>query len=296
MYLADLLNSRGLFQRTSTWMSTEGLSDDISFLLSRGTSAVVSILRIEQAQNNCIREFELFDDQLVDLESRIVFNSQSLVELQNEISPLLSCLRILQDSTISLIGKTLKTSLPSSIDDTIKKIDKFKLPNEIKNILLKYWNSGGSKIRDYRILDQHYTSISDYVFLQLKPEKKILLLFPDNPYEKSKKNFRYEQEICGISALRIGFDDLHEMIESVAEYFGYEPSQIQTSVSMRQLGDLQPFRNRLLGFIFESPIIKQPDGTMKRNISSIRVSQKEDGRLSLQKMYLTENKLKDLLS
>lgn len=294
MYLADLLNSRGFFQRTSTWMQVDGLSDDVSFLLSRGTSAVVSILRIEQAQSNCVREFELFDDQLTDLEERIVFNSRSLIELQNEISPMLSCLRILQDSIVVLLGKTLKTSLPSSIDDTIKKINKLKLPDEIKTLLLNYWSSGGSKIRDYRILDQHFTSIVDYVFLQLKPEKKILLLFPDNPHEKSKKNFKYDQEICGISTLRKGFNDLHEMIESAAKYFGYEPSRLKTSIIMRQLGHLEPFRNRLLSFIFEAPILKKPDGTMKMSISGIRMSQKEDGRIEMQNMILSESKLKEL--
>lgn len=294
MYLADLLNSRGFFQRTATWMKVDGLADDISFLLSRGTSAVVSILRIEQAQLNCVREFELFDDQLTHIEDRIVFNSQNLVELQNEISPLLSSLRILQDSINSLISKTLKTSLPSSIADTITKIDKYNIPIEIKDLLISYWNSGGNRIRAYRILDQHYAGLTDRVFLQLEPGKKILILFPDNPEEKSRKNFSYDQEICGISTLRIGFDDVHELIESVAEYFGYEPSPLQISTNLYQLGDLRPFRQRLLSFLFQAPIIKQEDGSLVRNISGIRTSQKDDGTIELQQLLLTEKKLKTI--
>lgn len=294
MYLADLLNSRGFFQRTSTWMEQEGMADDISFLLSRATSAVVSILRMERAQYNCVREFELFDDQLDGIEDRIVFNSISLVELQNEFSPLLSSLRILQDSTIGLIGKTLKVSLPSSIAKTIKNIEKYNLPTEIKTLLVNYWASGGSKLRDYRILDQHYTGLIDHVFLQLKPTKKMLLLFPDNPDEQSRKSFTYEQEICGISILRIGFDDIHELIENVAEYFGFEPVPLKTATNMHQLGDLRPFRNRLLSFMFEAPVTKQADGSMVRNISGIRMSQKEDGKIELQKMFLTDKKLTEL--
>lgn len=254
MYLANLLNSRGFFQRTSSWMEAEGISDDISFLLNRATSAVVNIHRMEQAQNNCFREFQLFDDQLVDIEDKIVFNSHSLVELQNEISPLLSSIRILQDLTIGLIGKTLKVSLPSSINKTIKNIKKHNLPNEIENLLVQYWDTGGSKIRDYRILDQHYSGLVDHIFLQLRPSKKVLLLFPDNPKERSRKNFTYDQEICGISILRIGFDEVHELIENVAEYFGYMPTLVQTSTNLYQLGDLRPFRNRLLSFLFEAPI------------------------------------------
>jgi len=105
-------------------MKQNGMADDVSFMLSRATSAVVSILRVDQAQVNCVREFELFDDQLEDVENRIVFNSRSMVEVQNEISPLLSTLRIMQDSLIKLISKSINASLPSSFNDTIKKINR----------------------------------------------------------------------------------------------------------------------------------------------------------------------------
>ncbi|MDO8282824.1 MAG: hypothetical protein Q7U10_09440 [Thermodesulfovibrionia bacterium] len=295
MYLADLLNSRGLFQRTSSWKSSTEFADDVSLLLSRGTSAVISILKIEQTQLNCVREFELFENQLNCMEDRIVFNSQSLVELQNEISPLLSTLRIMQDVTVSLISKSLKISLPSSINDTIKKIEKYGLPNEVKNLLCDYWNSGGASIRDYRILDQHFTGISDRVFLQLQPAKKVLLLFPDNPKEKSKKSFTFDKEICGISVLRVGFDEVHKLIESIADYLGYQPSPLPTSTNMYQLGDLHPSRNRLLSFIFETPLSIRPDGSKQINISGIRISQLEDGKLQLQNMFLTKDKLKKLI-
>ena len=95
MYLADLLNSRGFFQCTSNWAHEAGMANDISFLLSRATSAMVCIIRLEQSQLNCIKEFELFEEQLENTDEKFVFNSRSMVELQNEISPLLSTLRIM---------------------------------------------------------------------------------------------------------------------------------------------------------------------------------------------------------
>jgi len=294
MYLADLLNSYGLFQRTSTWMKESDFADQIALLLNRATSCVVSIKRIEDAQLRCVQEYELFDDQVSDVDERIVFNSRSLVELQNEISPLLSSLRIMQDSVNALLGKKLKTSLPSSIADTIKNIDKYSIPLELKKTLLKYWETGGKNIRDYRVLDQHYVGLVDHVFLQLKPTKKILLLFPDEPTEQSRSKLSYDREVCGISVLRIGFDEIHELLEDVAEYFKYSPGKLQTVIGMKQLGDLTPFRKRTIGFLFEAPITENVDGKMQMNISGIRFGQLEDGRLQMQKMLLTKEKLEKI--
>ena len=294
MYLADLLNSHGFFQRTSNWMNANEMADDISFMLSRATSAVVSILRIEQAQTNCVREFELFEDQVEGIEDRIVFNSRSMVEIQNEISPLLSTLRIMQDSLINLISKSLKISLPSSINDTVKKIDKYKLPEEIKELLRNYWSNDGSAIREYRVIDQHFLGISDHTFLQITQVKKVLLLFPDTPKDKSINRFTYNNEICGISLLRIGFDNLHDLIESIAEFLGNKPASLQVSTKLEQLGDLMPFRKRLLSFLFESNVIANKEGKQQLYVSGLRISQKVDGKLELQKMLLSEEKLKTI--
>lgn len=295
MYLADLLNSRGFFQRTSNWAQELGMADDISFLLSRSTSTVVSILRLEQAQIKCVREFELFEEQLEGLEDRIVFNSQSMVELQNEISPLLSSLRIMQDLTIRLVRKKLENNnIPSSINSAMKKLDVLDVPDKLKALFNKYWKNGGKEIRDYRVLDQHYSGLSDHAFLQLKPDRKVLLLFPDDPTEKSRSKFTYEKEICGISLLRVGFDDLHELIENIAAYFGFELGKLQTETILHQLGDLRPFRNRVLSLLFEAQIIQQPDGVFVQNVSAIKISQNEKGKLIIQKLLLPHQKVKEL--
>jgi len=269
-------------------MNANEMADDISFMLSRATSAVVSILRIEQAQTNCVREFEFFEDQLEGIEDWIVFNSRSMVEIQNEISPLLSTLRMMQDSLINLISKSLKISLPSSINDTVKKIDKYKLPEEIKELLRNYWSNDGSAIREYRVIDQHFFVISDHTFLQITPVKKVLLLFPDTPKDKSLNRFTYNNEICGISLLRIGFDNLHYLIESIAEFLGNKPASLQVSTKLEELGDLMPFRKRLLSFLFESNVIANKEGKQQLYVSGLRISQKVDGKLELQKMLLSE--------
>jgi hypothetical protein len=294
MYLSDLLNSRGFFQRCASWMQAAEFADDITALLNRATSATVSILRIEELQRRIAQEFEQFDDQLDECEERIVFNSATMIALQNEISPLLSSLRIMQDLIHGLVRRQTGSSLPRSISDTIKRLDSYDLPDELKDLYRRYWDNGGSRVREYRVLDQHYASIIESVFLQVRPSKKVLLLFPDNPERHAKAELTYDEEICGISILRVGFDELHEFVECIAEIFGYEPINLSQEIGMSQLGDLRPFRKRTIAFLYESLLRRRADGDLEVNISGVRFGQLEDGRLEMQKMLLSEEKLKKL--
>ena len=294
MYLPNILNSRGFFQRCATWIDDRDYSEDLTDLLSRATSAIISTHRIQELRARCVREFELFDDQIGDCRDQIVFNSSSLVELKNEISPLLSSLRIMQDLTNGLVRRKTKAGIPRSISDTCKKLNKYPLPEELKRIYASYWSCGGSQIREYRVLDQHYIGITDHCFLQVSPSKKVVLLFPDDPSARAKRDLTYDKQICGISMLRVGFDALHEFIECIAEFFGYAPSTLHQVLSLQQLGDLRPFSKRTLALLYESPINRTPEGTLQMNISGLRIGQLPDGRLQFQNMNLTEAKLKAL--
>jgi len=255
MYLPNLLNSYGLFQHTSNLNAEPEFSDDLALLLSRATSAVVCINRMDFLQKQCFAEFELFNDQITDFDDRIVYYSESIVELQNQISPLLSALRMMQDILNQLIRRKYpKLNLPRSISETIKGIEKYDLPYEIKTLLTNYWNNYGSRIRDLRILNQHYSSIVDNIFLQTKPDKRIVLLFPDNPQEKSNKKWTFKEEIDGIGELRIGFDETHQVIEDIFQFLGYTLTLVTDSVKLAQLGDLTPFRKRTLSLWVEKKV------------------------------------------
>jgi len=289
MYLPELLNSYGLFQRTSGLNSESEFADDLALLLSRATSAVVSINRIDFLQKQCFAELDSFDDQIMDFDDRIVYYSESLVELQNQISPLLSSLRMMQDILNQLMRRKFpKLNLPRSISDTIKGIDKYSLPDEIKRLLTNYWNNYGGRLRDLRVLDQHYSSIVDNILLQTKPDRRIKLIFPDNPKVKSKEKWTYEKEIDGISEIRIGFDETHQLIEEIFGFLGYKPSKVTDSVKLSQLGDLTPFRKRTISFWFEKKISTKEN---KINIKGMRIGQKEDGRLEFQNMILSKKKI-----
>ena len=203
-------------------------------------------------------------------------------------------LRIMQDLVNGVVRKKTKADLPRSISDTVKKLDSYGLPEPLRVLYRNYWSNGGARIRDYRVLDQHYQNIAQCVFLQAAPSKKVLLLFPDNPEKHGRGDLSYDEQVCGISVLRIGFDDLHEFIEAVAEFFGYEPGQLNQTIGMSQLGDLRPFRKRTIAFLYEAPVVRGSEGKLQMNISGVRFGQLEDGRLEVQKMHLSEERLNQL--
>jgi hypothetical protein len=294
MYLPSLLNSYGLFQHASSLNSESEFADDLALLLSRATSAMVCINRMDFLQRQCFAEFDLFNDQITDFDDRIVFYSESLVELQNQISPLLSSLRMMQDSLNQLIRRKFpKLNLPRSISDSIKGIDKYELPNELKILLTNYWKAYGGRIRDLRILDQHYSSIVDNIFLQTKPDRRIVLLFPDNPEEKSNQKWTFNKEIDGISELRIGFDETHQLIEDIFQYLGYTPTEVTDSIKLTQLGELTPFRKRTLS-LWVDKTFKIEGEKNSLYIKALRMGQKENGKLELQTVLLSEKKLAEL--
>jgi hypothetical protein len=294
MYLPNLLNTYGLFQHTSGLNSESEFADDLALLLSRATSAVVCINRIDFLQKQCFAEFDLFDDQITDFDDRIVFYSESLVELQNQISPLLSALRMMQDILNQLIRRKFPIlTLPRSISDTIKGIDKYELPEEIKTLLTSYWSNCGSRLRDLRILDQHYSSIVDNILLQTKPDRRIVLLFPDNSEEKSSAKWIFKDKIDGISELRIGFDETHQLIEDIFQFLGYTPSALTDSVKLSQLGELTPFRKRTLSLWVEKKV-KVEGNIRNMNIKGMRIGQNEDGKLELQNMIVSDKKIAEL--
>ncbi|MGD2117108.1 MAG: hypothetical protein PVG66_02010 [Chromatiales bacterium] len=295
MYLADLLNSYGFFPRAATLWKDHNYAELLNDILSRATSSVVSINRIDELQRHCFREFELFEEQIDNKEDLIVFNSISMVSLQNEISPLLSSLRIMQDLTNDLVRKLSGTNIPRSISDTIKKMDRYDLPQELKDLYTKYWGEGGgSKLREYRIADQHYSNIVDHVFLQLSPIRNVLLMFPDNPGAKSKSKYTYNNKICGISVLRIGFDEIQEFIERILEYYEIQPSQHSESISLDQWGDLRPYRRRALGLMYQTKVTQTENNKRNLNISAICFSQLEDGGIESQNMLLSEEMLREI--
>ena len=298
MFIAELLNAYNLFQTTAGWKEHlgQGNEKDISAFLYRGTSAVVHLQRIHELNNICVQEYEIFEDQLDIKDDRIVFNSVSLIAFINEISPLLSTLRIMQDSLLPLVGKTLGISVSISMNDGIKNLHRYNMQKQIKDKLLLYWQSNGSRLRGYRVIDQHYHNLIEHTFFQVNPIKKVLILFPDNPEEKSSSKFKYEKNIDAVDFLETSFNKLHTLTEDIAAILGFTPKTYGVEVNMSQLGELVPPQERTLSLMVDKKIRQTDENNVTLEITGLKMNQKEDMRLSFQKLLISEDKLKELNS
>lgn len=286
MLLPGLLNQHKLFHHLAGLSKKEQKFQTLkSEILARSTTSLLHLLRIGQLNTECVAEFSLFEDQLNIQDDKIVFSSVSLGFLLNEISPLMSSMRLLQNLMIKLISSYEGTSLPNSIADYVKKSGSYKIDEKAKSILEKYWNSTGEKLRSYRDLDQHFTTLADQYLIQIKPQKTILLRFPDNPEIKSSAKFTYNQNINGLEFLDACFKEIHEAFEELSKNYGAKPNDHQMSISLDQLGDLRPARDRTLAFSFEKNI-SVVDGKNNMNLSGWGCDQLPDLRLSFKKYFL----------
>ncbi|MFA5921284.1 MAG: hypothetical protein WC856_08325 [Methylococcaceae bacterium] len=287
MLLPELLNSNKLL------LTLSGLKKDKdhafqelkSDIFSRSTSALLHIIHINQASTECVSEFNLFEGQLNIKDSRIVYTSITLGFLLNEISPLLSTLRMIQNLLLNLVSSIEGVTLPSSINDYIKKKKKYHVSEKSARIMSDYWNSTGLQLKLYRDVDQHFGALTQRYFMQTKPVAKVLIQFPDNPEVKSVRRFAYNNNINGIEFLQKAFADITTTFDNLAELYGAKKEPHQMSISLAQLGELTPATDRTLSFSYEKSF-SNAEGKVQMNISGWGTDQLPDMRLSFRKYYL----------
>ncbi len=292
MLLPELLNSNNLLLSLSGLKKDKdhGFEELKSDILARSTSALLHVVHINQTSTECVNEFNLFESQLNIKDSRIVYSSITLGFLLNEISPLLSTLRMLQNHLLRLVSSIEGIVLPSSINDYIKKKKKYHVSDKASQIISAYWGSAGSQLKLYRDVDQHFGALTQRYFMQTKPVKKVLLQFPDNPEVKSLKRFTYNKNIDGIEFLQNAFTDIAATYDKLAELYGAKNEPHDMSISLAQLGELTPATDRTLSFSYEKSFSKV-DGKIQMNIRGWGTDQLPDMRLSFRKYHLDEENL-----
>jgi hypothetical protein len=284
LFIPELLNKNGLFKYLSGLPRQKDQRDDIADYLFRATSSIIQLARLEQIHQLCLSEYELFKSDLDVKRNRIVFGSESLFSLINEVPPTLTTLRIMQNMLLPICARVLdlKSSVPSSLNDTVKNINRIEFPSIVKEITQEYWHSDGKNLKDYRDLDQHNHVIIKHTFLEVKPKPKILVLLPDHPENKSAKSFTFENEINAIEYLPEAFKKIHDWTEDIVMNLGIEiipkPYQLQTELS--QLGELIPVQGGVLSLIMFREIVGG-----KKRFMAIEVSQLDDGRLSIRQIF-----------
>lgn len=292
MQLPELLNRNSLFK------TLQGINDNnINIkrikqeIFSRGTSAKLHLSRIMELNDKCITEFSFYENQLDNIkDERIVYSSESLGYLLNEISPLMATLRLLQNLILKLLSYLYKISLPSSINDYFRKPKKYELNSDIHKILEIYWNKTGKQLKYYRDFDQHFGSLTERYFMQIKEYKTIFIEFPDNPESKKPKEITYYKKINAINFLDNSFKEIHEVFENISKINGAKATEHSVGCSMSQLGSLLPASNRTISFL-DARYYTQVNNNITIHWEGIGVDQQENGQLSFRKYFLDDENL-----
>jgi hypothetical protein len=273
LYLADQLNSRGLFQRFGSWPGPQVDRDDASDFLFRASCALVHLDRLEELTKVCLKELETFEPQLSITRDRIVLGSYSVIALVSEIPPLLSTLRMMQNMILPMAARALRIpGVALSLTDVVKKLHGSRLPESVKLRTRQYWEQHGIRLKEYRDLDQHHYVTINQTFLEIQPERRLWVLLPDNPSEKSQKLFTYQERVNALDYLPGEFRLLEEFAEDIANEVGCRPNALSFSTPMASLGSMQPPKAGTLALIVES-----------NGASAVELRQCSDGRLTAQK-------------
>ena len=145
----------------------------------------------------------------------------------------------------------------------------------------------------YRDVDQHDfggSELTSRYFVQVQPMPAINIEFPDYQETIKRSAFTYQNKTNATVLLDDACFQIHELIEDISKLYGANVAQHSQRTRLDQLGDLTPWRQRTLAVMYEQNI-NRSDTEITLYLSSIRIDQLEDGRLQLQKMLLTDEKL-----
>lgn len=223
----DLANRANLFKNYVSWHEDNNNALDkshINFTFSI-CYLINSLENIHKYKNECLQEFKLFSPDLKIKSDEIYFQSPSLFNIFTEISVSLTQARIIQNTLLEIVGKKLKISLPSSMNDYVKKIKnrpKSEVESKLYQLILNYWDDNGFKVKQYRDLDQHYGQLfHNAIINNASPPTNIELRLPDNPEAKSWNKFTYHKKTDAIDFIQESFTHLHKLVNDICKVLGY---------------------------------------------------------------------------
>jgi len=117
-------------------------------------------------------------------------------QLSYRIDSFLEAARRTQNAVIPYLSKALSISLPASLADLVKRIEKEKvlLPENIAKDILGYWTNQGRKLKDYRDLSQHHALVASEVrvFKASVGKPAIYIALPKNPEAKDPNKLDFD--------------------------------------------------------------------------------------------------------
>jgi hypothetical protein len=232
MYLANGFNAREMYQCIGGWKEQEPGNKELDEFLFRATSADLNLIRMDVLSKVCINVYKANKHEFKIKDERIALWSPYIVQILAEFTPLVTNLRIMQNliGRLAIKKQNPACSAPKSLNKAMKNLDNYGLSQNIIRIIRDYWNKNGSRLKDYRDLDNHYYTIAQHVALQVSPEEKLLIFLPDNPQQTSRHECTFEEEIEAFTYFRRAFFGLHNFAEKLASELGFKPTKLKENI------------------------------------------------------------------
>lgn len=245
MYVANLFNSRGYFQRTSGWMqmpSTSSGGRAFAVVLQRAGQVLFHLDQCKQLHAHALAQFCSHLQREPYLPASLHAWSPVVSGLIVELSGALAALRVMQNDSWGLISAVSGArDTPASIRDAhatlvrryghgnkrprwLETIDQ-----ETKSRVVNYWEMSGVHLANYRDVDQHLDVLARgaIFFPELEGPARLSIQLPDNPEAKSRTRFTYARGTDALDTAMVGFDGLHALLESLARDHGAMPQPVQ---------------------------------------------------------------------
>jgi len=235
-YRLDLANRAGLFSYYSSWYNENQEDDSHNNIAFQITSLILSFEKNNELAKEAVKQFSLFEKSTkIDKNSKnINIITPSLYEIFINISNIISSIRIIQNSIIDIIGKKESLSLPNSMNTFNAKIDSYRINEELKIIVKKYWEKYGSKIKDYRDINEHNNFLIKKIYIDNFKDKNLLILLPDNPNVQTYKKYTFDKQINALEFLEIEFYAIEKLLNDISQYYKYNKSSFALAINIHE--------------------------------------------------------------
>lgn len=252
MYFADLFNSNNLLQHLGGYVKklSQSNSNSDEFLF-HATILVMSIYKIRALNALCLRQMQTVKEQLTVKDDTISVWSPTMVELLTLIPSSLSSLVVMQNKIFPLIlpAAGFTQSPPSSFREAVKSIQKYNLPEPVKQKTLSYSENGGLAARQYRDIAEHHYYLLARTYYQFTPVEKVLIYLPDDPNQKNHTKYTFNKKIDCIAYLEQSFLELCQYVDAVLSDLGFAREPIPQPINPTQIDTVEGVR-KTLGVMF----------------------------------------------
>jgi len=235
-YRLDLANRAGLFSYYSSWYNKNQEDDSHNNIAFQITSLILSFEKNNELAKEAVKQFSLFEKSTkIDKNSKnINIITPSLYEIFINISNIISSIRIMQNSIIDIIGKKESLSLPNSMSDFNKRINKHNINEYLKKIIKKYWKEHGIKIKNYRDINEHNNFLIKKIYIDNFKDKNLLILLPDNPNVQTYKKYTFDKQINALEFLKIEFYAIEKLLNDISRYYKYHKSYFALAINIHE--------------------------------------------------------------